>query len=474
MSLIFAGSPGYAIMRTQQGEREYMNDLSGQTIGGYEVLGLIGRGGMASVYRARQLSIGRIVALKVLPGYFMHEETFLKRFQREAQAIARLQHPRILPVYDYGEDKDVPYIAMAYIEGGSLAEMIQQEGGLPLDEASRLLVQIAEGLDFAHEQGVIHRDFKPSNVLLDGRRNAYLADFGIAKVSQETAQLTGSGIVGTPTYMAPEMFKNEPISRSIDLYALGVTLYQMLSGTVPFGGTTPVQLMYAHLNQPVPNIAALKQDLPLDIQIVLNTAMAKNPEDRYPNATVLAKAFQAALSGEAGESGDIHSTVPMSASAGPADKDTTVSMVEPELALSAPPPAPPSLPSERGRGRGREHRTPEREARRGKRRDWWQRNGRIAGAILILLAVIVTWRAEDVSVIGLGIVVSLVLIGFHLQKRNWWRLALWAGIPLCGVSTVITHKAGHDIAVLFAVILTLDSLVGLIAEIAVRRRQYKT
>jgi serine/threonine protein kinase len=308
-----------------------MNDLIGKTLGQYEIIKLIGRGGMASVYLARQRSIGRMVAVKVLPSHLMSDDTFLKRFQREVQAVSRMQHPRIIPVHDYGEDEGVPYIVMAYIEGGSLAQLIQEKGALPLDDTVRLIGQITEGLDYAHQQGVIHRDFKPSNVLLDKQGNAYLLDFGIAKVSQETAQLTGSGIVGTPTYMAPEMFKQELPTPAVDIYALGVTLYQMLSGTTPFEGTTPVQLMYSHLNEPVPSIASIRPDLPASIQIVLDKAMAKRPEERFASAGDMANALRHAAEGDTLEfeaPRDEAPTLPPS-EASPAPESTSV--------LAAPP-----------------------------------------------------------------------------------------------------------------------------------------
>ncbi|MBN1427497.1 MAG: protein kinase [Anaerolineae bacterium] len=275
-----------------------MHDLIGKTLGQYEIISLIGKGGMASVYLARQRSIGRTVAVKVLPPHLMNDDTFLKRFQREVQAVSRMQHPRVIPVHDYGEDEGIPYIVMAHIEGGSLAQCILEQGALPLDDVVRLVEQIAEGLDYAHQQGVIHRDFKPSNVLLDKGGNAYLLDFGIAKVSQETAQLTGSGIVGTPTYMAPEMFKQELPTPAVDIYALGVTLYQILSGSTPFEGTTPVQLMYSHLNEPVPDITSVRQDIPETVQIVLDKAMAKRPEDRFMTAGDMANALRQAAEGE--------------------------------------------------------------------------------------------------------------------------------------------------------------------------------
>jgi serine/threonine protein kinase len=275
-----------------------MDNLVGQKLGKYQIESLIGRGGMASVYLARQGSLARAVAVKVLPPNLLHDETFIKRFEREADASSRMQHPRIVPVHDFGEENGIPYIVMAFIDGGSLAQKIKDKGPLPLEETARLLEQIAEGLDYAHQHGIIHRDFKPSNILLDKNNNAYLSDFGIAKVSQETAQLTGSGIVGTPTYMAPEMFKQELPTPAVDIYALGITLYQMLSGQTPYEGTTPVQLMYAHLNEPVPMITSLREDVPPELQIVLDKAMAKNPAERYVTAGDMTKSFQLALRGE--------------------------------------------------------------------------------------------------------------------------------------------------------------------------------
>ncbi|MBN1311426.1 MAG: protein kinase [Anaerolineae bacterium] len=308
-----------------------MDNLIGKTLGQYEIVSLIGRGGMASVYLARQRSIGRTVAVKVLPPHLMNDDTFLKRFQREVQAVSRMQHPRIIPVHDYGEDEGVPYIVMAHIEGGSLAQLIQEQGALPLDDVVRLVEQIAEGLDYAHQQGVIHRDFKPSNVLLDKSENAYLLDFGIAKVSQETAQLTGSGIVGTPTYMAPEMFKQELPTPAVDIYALGVTLYQMLSGTTPFEGTTPVQLMYSHLNEPVPSIETLREDIPASIQIVLDKAMAKKPEERFMTAGEMAGALRRAAEGDT-----LEFEAPLAAPPGPPPPEEVIPVPEPIPAMTAP------------------------------------------------------------------------------------------------------------------------------------------
>jgi serine/threonine protein kinase len=350
-----------------------MSDLEGRMLGQYKVEKLIGKGGMATVYLGRQPSVGRTVAIKVLPTHFMHEETFIKRFQREVRAIAQMQHPHILPVHDYGEEGGIPYIVMAYIDG-SLAQRIQEEGPLPLGETVRLLEQIADGLDYAHDQGVVHRDFKPSNILIDKRGNAYLADFGIAKVSQETAQLTGSGIVGTPSYMAPEMFQSGLVTPAIDIYALGVTLYQMLSGEVPYSGSTPVQLMYAHLNQPIPDIRESREDASDAIQGVIERAMAKDPDERFRRAEDVAKALREAV--ELGEV--LAEPVPGAPSAPPPAR--TQAAPAPAAAPPAPRPAEavPIAPAP-------EATEAVEPVKAVKKPTWWRRNWRVLVAIGVAL-----------------------------------------------------------------------------------------
>jgi serine/threonine protein kinase len=277
---------------------ETQGDLTGKTLGQYEIGQQLGKGGMATVYLARQTSIGRTVALKIMPAYFMHDPSFLQRFEREVQVIARLQHPRILPVYDYGELEGRPYLVMAYMSGGTIADRIK-EGQIPLDETVRIVEQIAEGLDHAHRKGVIHRDFKPSNVLLDENGNAHLADFGIAKVSESTVQLTGSGIVGTPAYMAPEMANQGLVTPAIDIYALGITTYEMLTGKFPYQGDTPLRVMMAHATAPIPDVRDLNPDCPLAVANVVRKAMAKDPDDRYATAGEMAAALRAAAEGRA-------------------------------------------------------------------------------------------------------------------------------------------------------------------------------
>jgi serine/threonine protein kinase len=275
-----------------------MTDLIGRTLGTYKIIDEIGHGGMANVYRATQPSIGREVAIKVLPPHFLQDRTFVRRFTREVQVIARLQHPHILPVYDFGEQDGLPYIVMAYMPGGTLADHIRKVGALPLAEVARLVEQIADGLDHAHQKGIVHRDFKPSNVLLDEHGNVYLADFGIAKVAESTTQLTGSGIIGTPAYMAPEVTRTDKVTHLVDVYALGVSLFEMLTGQHPYPSDTPVGVLLAHAAEPIPDITRSRPDLPVGVQHVIDRAMAKEPADRYQSAGALTGDLRAVLAGQ--------------------------------------------------------------------------------------------------------------------------------------------------------------------------------
>jgi serine/threonine-protein kinase len=249
---------------------------------------------MSTVHRATQASIGREVAVKVLLGSLITQDpTFLDRFRREVQVTAHLQHPHILPVYDFGETNGHPYIVMSYVRGGTLVDRIRQ-GPMSLSEVLVILTQVADALDFSHSKGVIHRDFKPSNVLLDEEGNVYLSDFGLAKVSDAALQLTGSALVGTPDYMAPDLASSDSISPAVDIYALGVTLFQMLTGHVPFRASTPMGVLMAHLSQPVPDVRAERPDLSEAVQQVITTAMAKRAEERYATAGKMTEALRAA------------------------------------------------------------------------------------------------------------------------------------------------------------------------------------
>ena len=262
--------------------------LIGADLGQYHVLEQVGKGGMATVYKATQSTINRIVAIKVLPRSFLHDDTFMQRFLREAKLFASLEHFHILPIYDYGEYDGMPFIVMRYLDGGTLQTRIKQ-GPLSPDETVRIIRQVADALDFAHSHGVIHRDIKPSNIMLDRQGNAYLTDFGIAKMGEGTSQLTGSGIVGTPAYMAPEQTKQGPPTPAADVYALGVTLFEMITGQVPFSADTPIAQILMHLQDPVPSLREASPGIPPELDAILQKAMAKSPRDRYEKASDLAK-----------------------------------------------------------------------------------------------------------------------------------------------------------------------------------------
>lgn len=261
--------------------------LTGQVVGRYKVGNVIGRGGMAQVYIGEQTNIKRQVAIKVLHSYMASDETFIRRFEREVQTIANLQHPRVLPVYDFGKYEDILYIVMAYMAGGTLEEVIAK-GQLSLSETVDYTRQIAEGLDYAHRYGIVHRDLKPGNMLLDSENNLHLSDFGIAHISQSATALTGSSVVGTPAYMAPEMFEGGELTPATDIYALGITIYEMLTGARPFVGETPAQVMLNHLTGPIPDIQATHPEIPQTVGYVLQRALAKKPTIRYQNAISLA------------------------------------------------------------------------------------------------------------------------------------------------------------------------------------------
>lgn len=273
-----------------------MNDLDlvGHQLGQYAVTAPIGKGGMATVYQATQASMKRTVAVKVLPRTLTHEEKFLERFYREVEIVARLQHPHILPVYDFGEYDGLPYIVMAYMSGGTLADLINQ-GPMDPQETLRIVREMADALDYAHSKGVIHRDFKPTNVLLDEKHNTYLTDFGLAKMSESPSHLTGTGFLGTPNYMAPEQAEPAPLTPAADVYALGVTIFQMLTGRVPYEAPTPLGLIMAHVSQPIPDIHRIRPELPEETQQVIDRSMAKTVASRFDTPGALADALTYAL-----------------------------------------------------------------------------------------------------------------------------------------------------------------------------------
>lgn len=274
-------------------------DLTGQTLGQYRIIEKIGRGGMADVYRAFQPRLERYVAIKVLPPSLARGETFLERFQREARAIARLNHPNILPVHDSGQEGELGYIVMRYVEGGTLQEMLGEP--LPLHRVVEMITQVGGALDYAHQEGIIHRDVKPSNVLMDKGKWALLSDFGLAKMLEAGVKLTETGAgIGTPAYMAPELGKGEPADERSDIYSLGIVLYEMLTGRVPFEAQTPMAVVIEHISTPLPVPRSINPDIPESVEQVLMKALAKDPADRYQRMGEMVTALQEAVAGESG------------------------------------------------------------------------------------------------------------------------------------------------------------------------------
>ncbi|WP_119067276.1 serine/threonine-protein kinase [Aggregatilinea lenta] len=266
-----------------------------ESIGPYTVLDRIGAGGMASIYRATHRDDGREVALKVLAVHLAANTATRRRFEREASTLLRLQHPHILPVYDIGETDGTPYFAMRLLSGRTLDDRLH-EGTLTADEAANILSQLASALDFAHEQGIIHRDVKPGNILVDDEGTLYLADFGVARLMGGDAHTSMTGdFIGTATYASPEQCRSETITPASDLYSLGVLTFQMLAGAPPFSGANIIALIKQHLDAPVPDPCAYNPELPPDAGSVLAKALAKQPEDRYSTAAAFSQAMDRAL-----------------------------------------------------------------------------------------------------------------------------------------------------------------------------------
>ncbi|MHB8625581.1 MAG: protein kinase domain-containing protein [Aggregatilineales bacterium] len=292
-------------------------NLTGQTLGQYELRELLGSGGMGAVYRGYQASLKRVVAVKVLPLGLSSQPGYLERFEREATTSASLEHAHIVPVYDYGTQNNVSYIVMRLLTGGSLsdrmAQMTREGKPLPsLGEISELLKQLASALDYAHNQGVIHRDIKPSNVMFDNHGTAYLVDFGIAKLADSTgSSLTGTGMtVGTPSYMPPEQWQGEPVTPASDQYALGVVIYNLVTGHLPFEAPTPFVLMHKHVNEPPTPPSAFRADLPEAVGLVIGRVLSKAPADRFPTVTAFAQAFERGIQGRIGEPTGLFSAAP--------------------------------------------------------------------------------------------------------------------------------------------------------------------
>lgn len=275
------------------------SSLIGQTLGNkYRIIELLGKGGMATVYKGYQEEIDRFVAIKVLPPHPGQDAEFVERFRLEARTIARLQHPHILPVYDYGTEGDILYLAIAYVEGGSLGDKIDS-GPMPLKTVESYLREIASALDYAHRRGIVHRDIKPDNILINSEGYTLMSDFGIAKLLSGESKLTATGgMVGTPAYMAPEQAQGVEVGPAADIYALGVVAYEMITGKQPYVADTPLQVVMKHVTDPVPRITEALASVPAALENVMLRVLAKNPADRYPTATAFVEDFSRAIAGQ--------------------------------------------------------------------------------------------------------------------------------------------------------------------------------
>jgi serine/threonine protein kinase len=274
-----------------------LRQLSGESIGQYDLKELYGTGGMGAVYRAHQRNLERDVAFKVMSLSYAMQREFVERFYREAKLAASLEHPNIVPIYDYGAMEEWQYVVMRLLTGGSLAERVQQMRGKPpsMGEIGALLQQLASALDYAHSKNIVHRDIKSNNIMFDAHGTAYLVDFGIAKLIQDNStRLTADGMtVGTPTHMAPELWSGDDASAASDQYALGVVVYELLTGRVPFDATSPFALMTRHLHETPDTIQKYAPHLSGDFDTILWRAMAKEKSERYPNASTFAREFNA-------------------------------------------------------------------------------------------------------------------------------------------------------------------------------------
>ncbi len=280
-----------------------MDDLTGQLIKGYELKEKIGAGSFGAVYRAVQTLVKREVAVKiVLPQYANHPD-FIRRFEAEAQLVARLEHPYITPLYDYWREPNSAFLVMRLFRGGSLREVIIEKP-LSLEEASHVLDQIASALAIAHQNGVIHRDLKPANILRDEQGNNYLADFGIAKdlgTSTDMAATIAGSVVGSPAYLSPEQVKAEDVTPQSDIYSLGIVLYEMLTGEKPFANAGLSALLIKQVNEPLPDIRNLKPEVPEAVEMIIQQATAKDPSARFPNVLKMASAYRKAISSSTAE-----------------------------------------------------------------------------------------------------------------------------------------------------------------------------
>lgn len=271
-----------------------MTDFTGRKLGKYELIERLGRGGMAEVYKAYQPGLDRYVAIKVMLGHLAESENFVTRFRREAQIVGKLRHPNIVQVIDFDVEADVYYMVMEYIRGETLKAYIQRRGALPVLDAFRITAQLSDALSYAHNEGMIHRDIKPANVMFmdNTYKNPVLTDFGIARILSDAGMTASGAFIGTPAYMAPEIGKGEKADERVDIYSMGIMLYEMLIGSVPYDADTPFAVVLKHISAPIPAIRQMNAHFSEVVERIIFKVLAKEPNDRFQTAADLRDAIQ--------------------------------------------------------------------------------------------------------------------------------------------------------------------------------------
>lgn len=279
------------------------SNLSGQIFGHYKLGEMLGTGGMSLVYRARQLNIERDVAIKILAPALSNQDGFVRRFKQEVEIFAKLEHPHIVPIYDYNQHEKYLYLVLRLLNGGSLSDHLDEHDTMNLQRIARIIEQVASALNHAHDENIIHRDLKPGNILLDDEDNAYVTDFGISKIISETKGGAMSALLGTPAYIAPEQWQTMAVDKRADIYSLGMIVYKLITGVLPFAKSSPFYLMYSHLHEEIAKPSKHRDNLSPEIDAVVLKSLAKKPEDRYENATDFAAALTKAVE-DLGKSAD--------------------------------------------------------------------------------------------------------------------------------------------------------------------------
>ncbi len=306
----------------------------GDQVGPYEIEALVGQGGMAAVYKAYHRKLDRHVAIKMMHQMFQQEPNFLTRFEREAQIIARLEHPNIVPIYDFSDADGIPYLVMRFVEGETLAGRLKR-GPLSTGEILRIMTPVAAALDYAHQRGVLHRDIKPANIIIDDVGTPYLTDFGLARlVALGASSLSQGNMIGTPHYISPEQALGQTeLTPHTDVYSLGVVLYELVVGRVPFPGDTPFSIVHDHIYSPLPPPSALNASVSPAVEAVLTRALAKDPADRFDSAGALIEAYREAAAG-----GDNPAVSAASARPRVKKADPESPIAPPVIPLPSPPP----------------------------------------------------------------------------------------------------------------------------------------